>query len=98
MTRNKAQYSLDCDDGIEYSACVFEPSPEELVLRKERLEVLCYALNSLSKKQGRRVEARILDGKKLKEVAEAEGVTLDAVSDSVLRGLTNMRNYLKENW
>ena len=71
VTRNKAQYSLDCDDGIEYSACVFEPSPEELVLRKERLEVLCYALNSLSEKQGRRVEARILDGKKLKEVAEA---------------------------
>ena len=22
MTRNKAQYSLDCDDGIEYSACL----------------------------------------------------------------------------
>ena len=89
---------MDCDDGIEYSACVFEPSPEELVLRKERLEVLCRALNSLSEKQGRRVEARILDGKKLKEVSEAEGVTLDAVSDSVLRGLANMRNYLKENW
>ena len=98
VTRNKAQYSLDCDDGIEYSACVFEPSPEELVLRKERLEMLCRALNSLSEKQGRRVEARILNGKKLKEVAEAEGVTLDAVSDSVLRGLANMRNYLKENW
>ena len=95
---NKAYYSLDCDDGIEYSACVFEPSPEELVLRKERLEMLCRALNSLSEKQGRRVEARILNGKKLKEVAEADGVTLDAVSDSVLRGLANMRNYLKENW
>ena len=54
VPRNKAQYSLDCDGGIEYSACVFEPSPEELVLRKERLEVLCYALNSLSEKQGRR--------------------------------------------
>ena len=24
-TRNKAQYSLDCDDGIEYSACLHEP-------------------------------------------------------------------------
>ena len=91
-------FNLDCDDGIEYSACVFESSPEELVLRKERLEVLCHAPNSLSEKQGRRVEARILDGKKLKEVAEAEGVTLDSVSDSVLRGLANMRNYLKENW
>lgn len=36
ITRNKAQYSLDCDDGIEYSACLHEPSPEELVLRQER--------------------------------------------------------------
>ena len=24
---NRAYYSLDCDDGIEYSACVHEPSP-----------------------------------------------------------------------
>lgn len=24
VTRNKAQYSLDCDDGIEYSACLHE--------------------------------------------------------------------------
>ena len=98
VTRNKAQYSLDCDDGIEYSACVFEPSPEELVLRKERLEMLCRALNSLSEKQGRRVEARVLDGKKLKEVAEAEGVSLDSISDSVLRGIANMRTYLKGSW
>ena len=98
VTRNKAQYSLDCNDGIEYSACVFEPSPEELAVRKEQLKMLCYALNSLSEKQERRVEARIFDRKKLKEIAEAEGVTLDAISDSVWRGLVNMRNYLKENW
>lgn len=26
ITRNKAQYSLDCDDGIEYSACLHEPT------------------------------------------------------------------------
>ena len=60
--------------------------------------MLCRALNSLSEKQGRRVEARVLDGKKLKEVAEAEGVSLDSISDSVLRGIANMRTYLKENW
>lgn len=32
---NKAYYSLDCDDGIEYSACQHEPSPQELLDRKE---------------------------------------------------------------
>ena len=30
---NKAYYSLDCDDGIEYSACLHEPSPQELMDR-----------------------------------------------------------------
>ena len=31
IIRNKAQYSLDCDDGIEYSACLSEPTPQELL-------------------------------------------------------------------
>ena len=47
VTRNKAQYSLDCDDGIEYSACLHEPSPEELVMRSERFFYLWNALNTL---------------------------------------------------
>ena len=29
LSRHKAQYSLDCDDGIEYSACPHEPTPQE---------------------------------------------------------------------
>ena len=29
IVRNKAQYSLDCNDGIEYSACLHEPTPQE---------------------------------------------------------------------
>ena len=28
LSRHKAQYSLDCDDGIEYSACLHEPTPQ----------------------------------------------------------------------
>ena len=35
IVRNKAQYSLDCDDGIEYSACLHEPTPQELLDRME---------------------------------------------------------------
>ena len=30
---NKAFYSLDCDDGLEYSACLHEPTPQELMDR-----------------------------------------------------------------
>ena len=47
VMRNKAQYSLDCDDGIEYSACQHELSPQELLERKELFFHLWNALNSL---------------------------------------------------
>lgn len=57
---NRAYYSLDCDDGIEYSACVHEPSPQELMDRKELFFRLWNALNSLPEIQGRRVDAREL--------------------------------------
>ena len=36
VVRNKAQYSLDLDDGIEYSACLSEPTPQQLLERKVR--------------------------------------------------------------
>ena len=48
------QYSLDCDDGIEYSACLHEPTPQELFIR------LWNALNSLPEIQGRRIDAHII--------------------------------------
>lgn len=91
VTRNKAQYSLDCDDGIEYSACLSEPTPQELLERKETFCRLCRALNSLPEAQGRRIDACIILGKSVKEVAEAEGVSVRAVQDAIKRGLENMR-------
>ena len=57
LSRHKAQYSLDCDDGIEYSACLHEPTPQELLERMERFCLLWNALNSLPEAQGRRVDA-----------------------------------------
>ena len=47
LSRHKAQYSLDCEDGIEYSACLHEPTPDEVLERKERFCRLWNALNSL---------------------------------------------------
>ena len=46
LTRHKAQYSLDCEDGIEYSACLHEPTPQELLERMELFIRLWNALNS----------------------------------------------------
>ena len=93
---NKAYYSLDCDDGIEYSACVAEPTPQELLERMELFCYLCVALNSLPETQGRRVDACVILGKSYSEVARAEGVHESAVRRSVERGLEKMKQYLKK--
>lgn len=91
LTRNKAQYSLDCDDGIEYSACLHEPTPQELLERMDRFCHLWNALNTLPEVQGRRIDACIILGKSVKEVADAEGVHEESVRQSIKRGLERMR-------
>ena len=91
IIRNKAQYSLDCDDGIEYSACLHEPTPQELLDRVERFIRLWNALNTLPEVQGRRIDACIILGKSVKEMADAEGVHEESVRQSIKRGLERMR-------
>lgn len=95
LQRNKAQYSLDCDDGIEYSACLHEPTPQELLERMDRFCHLWNALNTLPEVQGRRVDACVIIGKSYREVAKAEGVDKSAVRRSVLLGLEYMKKYLR---
>lgn len=82
---HKAYYSLDCEDGIEFSACLHEPTPQELLERKERFFRLWNALNSLPETQGRRVEACVILGKTYCEVAQTEGVHESAVRRAVDR-------------
>ena len=54
IVRNKAQYSLDCNDGIEYSACLHEPTPQELLERMDQFCTLWNALNTLPEIQHRK--------------------------------------------
>ena len=95
-TRNKAQYSLDCDDGIEYSACLHEPTPQELLDRMELFVHLWNALNSLPEVQGIRVEAHLILGKSYRQIAREQGVDKSAVRHSVKSGKAAMRKYLKK--
>ena len=96
VMRNKAQYSLDCDDGIEYSACQHELSPQELLERKELFFHLWNALNSLPEVQGVRVEAHLILGKSYTRIAQEQGADRSAVRRSVKRGKTAMKKYLKK--
>ena len=95
---NKAFYSLDCDDGIEYSACLHEPTPQELLDRVELFVRLWNALNSLPEIQGRRVDAHLILGKSYRQIAREEGVDKSAVRCSVESGIKRMKKYLRENF
>ncbi len=97
LSRHKAQYSLDCDDGIEYSACLHELTPDEVLELKERFCRLWNALNSLPEIQGRRVDAHFILGMTYREIAQAEGVDKSAVRRSVLSGIAQMKKYLRKN-
>ena len=97
LSRHKAQYSLDCEDGIEYSACLHEPTPDEVLELKERFCRLWNALNSLPEIQGRRVDAHFILGMTYREIAQAEGVDKSAVRRSVLSGIAQMKKYLRKN-
>ena len=89
--RNKANYSLDAEDGIENAMCEFEPSPEEFLERMVVIQRLCCALNHLPPAQGRRIDAHYLLGLSIDEIARAEGVSCRAVQISIDRGLETMR-------
>ena len=96
MFYNKAQYSLDADDGIEASAVECHIlSPEAVLDLMERHCRLCRALNELPDIQGRRVEAYYLIGQSQKEIARTEGVSEIAVHKSIKKGLERMRKNLK---
>ena len=97
LSRHKAQYSLDCDDGIEYSACLHELTPDEVLEFKERFCRLWNALNSLPEIQGRRVDAHFILGMTYREIAQTEGVDKSSVRESVLSGLKSMKKYLQKN-
>jgi len=95
MKRNKAFYSLDAGDGIENAAVYTALSPHEVLELKLKRCRLCRALNSLTEAQGRRIEAHYILGMSITDIAKAEGVAKSRVSESIDRGLRNMKKYLK---
>jgi len=95
VKRNKAQYSLDAEDGIESAAICSAHSPAAACEMMERHCNLCRALNSLPEIQGRRIDAHYLLGMSQSEIAEAEGVSKSAVSKAIEKGLAAMKKYLE---
>ncbi len=93
LKRNKANYSLDTEDGIEHEICEHEPSPDVILDLMEQYRRLCCALNHLPPVQGQRIDAHYLLGWSIREIALAEDVSCRAVQISIDRGLRAMRKF-----
>ena len=64
---------------------------DQLIERMETFLRLWNALNSLPEIQGRRIDAHIILGKSIKEIAKAEGVHEESIRQSIKRGLERMK-------
>ena len=62
MYRYKAQYSLDCNNGIEKVVMVQPPTPEEILEDKQLREQLYAAVMALPDKQAKRIYAHFYLG------------------------------------
>lgn len=93
--RHKAYYSLDRNDGIEYSAVFLSLSPEEIYERKVTNQEIYAAINSLSDKQAKRIYAHFFLGMSKAAIAKAEGVRESTIWESIERGLRNIEKFLK---
>ena len=93
LSRHKAQYSLDCENGIE-NAVLLKPQTPEIVLEEKQFQEQVYAaVMKLPEKQAKRIYARYYLGMTVNEIAEVEGVDPSRVRDSIRRGLKQLVKY-----
>ena len=93
MYRYKAQYSLDCGNGIE-NAVLLKPKTPEMLLEEKQLQEQVYsAVMNLPEKQAKRIYARYYLGMTVNEIAGVEGVDPSRVRDSIRRGLKQLGKY-----
>lgn len=97
-------YSYDQSIGMENHFLFHEPSPEELLVKQVDddeyallLSHLYEAIGKLSDTQRRRLIARYRDGMKLREIAEAEGVSTSCATESVASAIRKLKKIFKKN-
>ena len=94
MYRYKAQYSLDCDNGIEDAVVHRSPTPEEVLEDKQLRDQLYAAVMELPDKQAKWIYARFYLGMTVAEIARIEGADRRRVWESIRRGLKKLARLL----
>lgn len=91
--RYKAQYSLDCNDGIENDVLHHVPSPEEIYISEETTQELFAAVGQLTEIQRRRLIAYYFEGLNFRQIAEMEGVNHGSVTQSIKAALKKLKGF-----
>ena len=91
--RYKAQYSLDCNDGVENDVLYHVPSPEEIYISEETTRELFTAIGQLTAVQQRRLIAYYFEGLNVRQIAEKEGVNHGSVTQSVKAALRKLKGF-----
>lgn len=103
-------YSIDISPGLERHLVEYAPSAEDIFLEKEThyeemdtkalmMERLREALSTLTPTQARRLNARCIEGKKYREIAEAEGISTNLATNTVRDAILKLRKYfIKHDW
>lgn len=96
--------SLDANDGVENYVLFHALSPEEALLAAEDeaeqavvLDRLREAMKRLTAIQTRRIRARYVLGMKMREIAEADGVSVSNASSTVRDGIKKLRKIFRKN-
>lgn len=96
MYNYKAQYSLDCDNGIEKAVVQTPPTPEEILENKQLRHQLYTAVIELPDKQAKWIYARFYLGMTVKEIAQAESIDPSWIYKSIKQGLKRLSKKLKK--
>ena len=96
--RAKAYYSLDYGNEVENYIVFHQETPEEIYERKLTVQELNRALAKLSLKQGQHIIAYYFLGKSVKEISQAENVSVRTVQKSLHSGLKKLGKFLKKSF
>lgn len=90
MYNYKAQYSLDCDNGIEKAVVQAPPTPEEILENKQLSHQLYTAVMELPEKQAKWIYSRFYLGMTVKKIAQDERIDPSWVYKSIKQGLKRL--------
>lgn len=90
-----AYFSLNCNDQIEKNVLFPVLTPEEFLCEEIMLQQLNQTLDALSVTQERRIRAYFFEGLSMTEIARNESVSKSRISESIQRGLLNLKKYLE---